>query len=159
MARQMQSRTRKPTCALLCSLLLLALACAALAQSEAQIALTIKGHRIQAALTRNDVERKHGLMFRTYLAPDAGMLFIYEAEQAACMWMKNTVLPLSVAFINRAGSILNIIDMQPLELASHCASGKALYALEMNQGWFEMHGIAVGDTVEGLVKPGSAAAN
>lgn len=155
----MKSRIRKPVFALLCSLVLLALTCVALAQAKMQIALTIQGQRIQAALASNDAERAKGLMFRAYLAPDAGMLFIYEAEQTACMWMKNTVIPLSVAFINKAGNILNIVDMQPLELASHCASGQALYALEMNQGWFEVHGIAVDDKVEGLAKLTTTAVN
>jgi len=114
--------------------------------------LRINGHGLRAELAASEEEKRTGLMFRRSLGEDSGMLFVYEHEGQWAMWMKNTLIPLSVAFIDRRGHILNIEDMQPLTLDSHQAAGPAKYALEMNQGWFAKRGIKKGDRVEGLDK-------
>lgn len=114
--------------------------------------LRIKGHGLRAELAASDEEKRTGLMYRRNLGENSGMLFVYENEGQWAMWMKNTLIPLSVAFIDRRGRIINIEDMQPLTLDSHQAAGPAKYALEMNQGWFAKRGIQKGDRVEGLDK-------
>lgn len=114
--------------------------------------LTIKGQVLRAELARTEEEKRQGLMGRKHLPENAGMLFIYEREGLWAMWMKNTYVPLSVAFIDRNGVILNIEDMQPLTEDSHQAAKPAKYALEVNQGWFAKRGIKRGDRVEGLRK-------
>jgi uncharacterized membrane protein (UPF0127 family) len=114
--------------------------------------LKIKGHALRAELARTEEEKRTGLMFRRQLGENSGMVFTYESEGRWAMWMKNTYVPLSVAFIDRNGRILNIEDMQPLTLDSHESAGPAKYALEMNQGWFAKRGIKAGDRVEGLEK-------
>ena len=91
-----------------------------------------------------------GLMFRKSLAENQGMLFIYEKEGRYAMWMKNTNVALSVAFIDRNGAILNIEDMEPQTEDSHGSKGVAKFSLEMNQGWFKKRGIKKGDHVGGL---------
>jgi len=112
--------------------------------------LTIKGHVLRAEVARTEEEKRIGLMHRKRLGQDAGMLFVYEREGLWAMWMKNTYVPLSVAFIDRHGVILNIEDMQPLTEDSHQARAPARYALEVNRGWFARRGIGPGDRVEGL---------
>jgi uncharacterized membrane protein (UPF0127 family) len=114
--------------------------------------LKIKGHTVRAELARTEEEKRTGLMFRKQLGENSGMVFVYEREGRWAMWMKNTYVPLSVAFIDRNGRILNIEDMQPLTLDSHESAGPAKYALEMNQGWFAKRSIKPGDRVEGLEK-------
>ena len=89
-------------------------------------------------------------MYRESLAPDHGMLFIFEHETSQCFWMKNTPLPLSIAFIDSQGIIINIRDMQPHSEASHCPARPMRYALEMQQGWFLDYGILAGQKIEGL---------
>ena len=112
--------------------------------------IKIKGHGARVEIAATEEEKRTGLMYRRSLGENGGMLFIYENEGRWAMWMKNTYVPLSVAFIDRNGRILNIEDMQPLTEDSHQASGPAKYALEMNQGWFARRGIAKGDKVHGL---------
>jgi uncharacterized membrane protein (UPF0127 family) len=114
--------------------------------------LKIKGHTLRAELARTEEEKRTGLMFRRQLGENSGMVFVYESEGSWAMWMKNTYVPLSVAFIDRNGRILNIEDMQPQTLDSHQSAGPAKYALEMNQGWFAKRGIQPGARVEGLEK-------
>jgi hypothetical protein len=114
--------------------------------------LKIKGHTLRAELARTEEEKRTGLMFRRQLGDNGGMLFVYEREGRWAMWMKNTYVPLSVAFIDRNGRILNIEDMEPLTLDSHEAAGPAKYALEANRGWFAQRGIKAGDRVQGLEK-------
>jgi uncharacterized membrane protein (UPF0127 family) len=89
-------------------------------------------------------------MRRKSMAQGAGMLFLFDESAGHCMWMKNTLIPLSVAFIDERGQIVNIADMQPLDEATHCASRPVRYALEMNQGWFKKRGIGPGTHVEGI---------
>jgi uncharacterized membrane protein (UPF0127 family) len=114
--------------------------------------LKIKGHAVRAELAVTEEDKRVGLMFRRSLGEGSGMLFVYEREGRWAMWMKNTYVPLSVAFIDVNGRILNIEDMAPLTEDTHQASGPAKYALEMNRGWFAKHGIRPGDRVQGLDK-------
>ncbi|WP_006786895.1 DUF192 domain-containing protein [Thiorhodospira sibirica] len=111
------------------------------------ITLQIGEHRLFAELADTPQTRAQGLMWRTKLPPDHGMLFVWPEPMAVSMWMKNTVLPLSVAFIDAHGQIINIADMEPLTTTSHHASAPAQYALEMMQGWFAERGIGPGDAV------------
>ena len=109
-------------------------------------------HLIRAEVASTFETRARGLMFREALGPNQGMIFIFPEESAHCMWMKNTLIPLSVAFIDAAGAIINIADMQPHSEQSHCAARPALYALEMNKGWFAQRGIKPGAKLRGLEK-------
>src|SRR5262245_32315364 len=109
-------------------------------------------HRIQAEVAADMSSRMQGLMFRKAMAQNAGMVFVFDEVATHCMWMKNTYLPLSVAFIDAAGAIVNIADMQPQTETSHCAAKPARYALEMNKGWFAERGIKPGAKLRGLEK-------
>ncbi len=109
-------------------------------------------HLIRAEVADRDASRAMGLMHRTALAPNGGMLFVFDDDAVHCMWMKNTPLPLSVAFIDARGAIVNIADMQPHTEVSHCAARPARYALEMAQGWFAERGIRAGARLRGLEK-------
>lgn len=132
---------------------LLVWACMAWAQTVAPtINLTADGHALTAELARTPNERMRGLMHRRALPADHGMLFVFEVPQRICMWMKDTPLPLSVAFLDAHGVVLNIADMQPLSLEPHCALGEALYALEMAQGWFAERGVRPGSRIRGLTR-------
>jgi hypothetical protein len=112
--------------------------------------LRIKGHTIRVELADSPETRRTGLMHRRQMGESNGMLFIFEEPSPQAMWMKNTLIPLSVAFIRADGRILNIEDMQPLTEDAHASSGDALFAIEMNLGWFRKRGIAAGDRVEGM---------
>jgi len=107
-------------------------------------------HMIQAEVASIDATRSQGLMRRKSMAQGAGMLFLFDEPAGHCMWMKNTLIPLSVAFIDDRGQIVNIADMQPLDETTHCASRPVRYALEMNQGWFKQRGIVPGMPIQGL---------
>jgi len=107
-------------------------------------------HLITAEVAANDTQRQQGLMFRRNMGPNEGMVFVFEAPVRTCMWMKNTLIPLAVAFIDQNGKIVNIEEMQAQSLASHCAAGPVMYALEMNQGWFKQKGIKPGAVIAGL---------
>ena len=114
------------------------------------IKLYIGTQPITAEVAADDASRSQGLMFRKSLPPDHGMLFVFQQPDQYCFWMKNTLLPLSIAFIDRSGQITNLADMQALSLDTHCAMSPALYALEMEQGWFHSRGIAPGTKIRGL---------
>ena len=101
-------------------------------------------HLITAEVAQDNSSRARGLMFRDKLAPNAGMLFVFDYKSMQCMWMRNTLIPLSVAFIEDDGTIVNILDMQPHDERSQCAKQPVRYALEMTQGWFEKKGIGPG---------------
>ena len=107
-------------------------------------------HVIQAEVAATMGTRSRGLMQRKSMAQGAGMLFLFDESAVHCMWMKNTLIPLSVAFIDERGDIVSIADMQPLDETTHCAARPARYALEMNQGWFKKRGISPGTAVQGL---------
>ena len=112
--------------------------------------LRIKKHEIRAEVANTEQDRLRGLMFRDKLAENSGMIFLYPRAEASAMWMKNTRIALSVAFIDANGRILNIAEMEPFSRQAHASSGAAAYALEMNGGWFSKQGIKAGDLVEGL---------
>ena len=112
--------------------------------------LRIRKHEIRAEVANTEQDRLRGLMFRDKLAENAGMIFLYPRAEPTTMWMKNTRIALSVAFIDARGRILNIADMEPYSEQAHASSGAAAYALEMNQGWFRKQGIKAGDVVDGL---------
>ncbi|HEX2011871.1 MAG TPA: DUF192 domain-containing protein [Roseateles sp.] len=106
-------------------------------------------HLIQAELAETADQRATGLMHRPSMPANAGMLFVFEQAGVQCFWMKNTLLPLSIAFVADDGSIVNIADMQPLSEASHCSARPVRYALEMNRGWFAKRGIKAGAKLSG----------
>ena len=129
--------------------LLLAAAPAA-AQQLPVVQLKAGMHLIRAEVAADYASRGRGLMHRKSLAPNAGMLFIFDDAALHCMWMKNTYIPLSVAFIDEKGEIVNIADMQPHSEQSHCSARPALYALEMTRGWFAERGIKAGARLGGI---------
>ena len=134
------------------SLLLGLLCVGALAQTAQQvpaIRLNAGIHNIHAEVARSAAEREIGLMFRTALGPNDGMLFVFEQPGQQCFWMKNTLLPLSVAFVADDGSIVNIDTMKPQTLDSHCSDKPVRFVLEMNEGWFAKRGIKAGSKLRG----------
>jgi len=141
---------RRPNWLMLCFASLCALPAAALAAGLPTRTLTIRGHSLVVEIAATEQTRETGLMNRFSLQPDHGMLFVFEAPQPLAFWMKNTYVPLSVAFVDSRGHILNIEDMRPLDQSTHWSSGPALYAIEMKQGWFADKGIGPGDVVQGL---------
>lgn len=112
-------------------------------------------HRIEAEIAAHPESRQIGLMQRGFMAPQRGMLFVFPDLANHCMWMRNTLLPLSVAFLDEKGLIINIEDMQPKTEVNHCATRPARYALEMNLGWFRSRGFAPGLAIIGVEKAGS----
>jgi len=120
------------------------------AQQLPQMTLRIGMYRVHAEVADTEQTREKGLMFRRNLAPNAGMLFRFPEAQAYCFWMKNTLIPLSIAFLDEDGSIVNIADMAPQTETSHCAARPVRFALEMNQGWFSGKGLHPGFRFEGV---------
>lgn len=112
--------------------------------------LTIDGSQLTVEVASTPDTRETGLMNRFSLQQDHGMLFVFEQPQPLAFWMKNTYIPLSIAFVDGSGRILNIEDMRPQDESTHWSRGMALYAIEMRQGWFAAKGIGNGDRVEGL---------
>ena len=113
-------------------------------------------HLIRAEVAYTFETRAQGLMFRKYLGPNEGMFFVFPQAEIQCMWMKNTLIPLSVAFIDEKGKIISISDMQPQTETSHCAAAPAKFALEMPGGWFAAKGIKSGTAIQGLNKAPAA---
>jgi len=139
-------------------LLLLAVATVSVrAAPLATIELAIKGHKLVAEIAATEATRTTGLMNRFSLQPDHGMLFVFSEPQPLAFWMKNTYVPLSIAFIGADGRIVNIDDMAPRTENTHPSRGLAIYALEMKKGWFAERGIGPGDAVSGLEKAPKAA--
>jgi uncharacterized membrane protein (UPF0127 family) len=133
--------------------LLLALSIAASALAQLPTVQLVTGmHAIRAEVADSMEARMQGLMYRKEMPQGAGMVFVFDENAAHCMWMKNTLIPLSVAFIDQAGTIINIADMQPQSEQAHCATRPARFALEMNKGWFEQRGIKAGAKLGGLEK-------
>ena len=112
--------------------------------------IDVAGNRTELTveLARTAAERSRGLMFRESLAEDRGMLFVFEQETKAGVWMKNTKIPLSIAFIDGKGTILETQEMEALSEQLHAPARPYRYALEVNQGWFERRGLGLGDRVE-----------
>lgn len=114
------------------------------------LTLSLGSKQIQAEVADRDETRAQGLMHRESLAPDHGMLFVFEQTGMPCFWMKNTPLPLDIAFITDEGTITNIEAMQPFDLQSHCPVRPVRYALEMEQGWFKQADKKAGEKITGL---------
>jgi uncharacterized membrane protein (UPF0127 family) len=115
--------------------------------------LRIGTHNLRVEVVSTDEQRAKGLMHREKLAKNDGMLFIFDEPGYHGMWMMNTLIPLSVAFLDGEGRILNIEDMEPQTLDSHAAAGPARYAIEANKGWFAERRIKPGEKVAGLPRP------
>jgi uncharacterized protein len=149
-AMTVRSISRK---AMLFVALLAAVSTQAIGQQTVQFPVTSLNagiYVIKAEVAARDAERQQGLMYRQKMGPNEGMVFLFEAPAGVCMWMKNTLIPLSVAFIDENGTIINIEDMQPQTTDSHCAKKPVRYALEMNQGWFKKKNIKPGSVIGGL---------
>ena len=116
-------------------------------QGLLRIPLYVKDKEIRVEVANTPEDRGRGLMGRKQLGDSEGMLFIFETEDYHSFWMKNTLIPLSIAFADKDGRILRITDMKPLTLESHAPPKPVLYALEMKQGWFAANGIKVGDVI------------
>ncbi|MBL8471939.1 MAG: DUF192 domain-containing protein [Rhodocyclaceae bacterium] len=114
------------------------------------VEISIGLYRIQAELARTPEAREQGLMFRKSMPAGRGMLFAFPQSGYICMWMKNTDIPLSAAFMDASGTIINIEDMQPQTEANHCGAKATAYVLEMNAGWFKQHRIGPGQRISGL---------
>ncbi len=106
-------------------------------------------HNIVAELATTPAQRQLGMMMRTQMAPHEGMLFVFEQASKQCFWMRNTLLPLSIAFVADDGRIANIAEMQPQSDDSHCSSEPVRYVLEMNKGWFAKRGVKPGAKLRG----------
>ena len=132
---------------------LLALAGAAAAQEAPQALLAIRLnagiHNITAQLARTPEQREIGLMFRASMEPNEGMLFAFDNPGQQCFWMKNTLIPLAIAFVADDGSIVNIDSMKPQTLDGHCSTKPVRFVLEMNEGWFAKRGIKAGSRLRG----------
>ena len=129
---------------------LLLAAAAALGQPLPTVQLSAGMHLIRAEVAADFATRARGLMHRESLGANTGMLFVFEQPEIQCMWMKNTLIPLSVAFLDERGAIINIADMEPHSERTHCAARQASYALEMNRGWFAARGIKPGMRLGGI---------
>ena len=133
------------------SLSITLLSCASMAQAQTKsLQLSAGMHLIQAEVAATEAQREQGLMYREKMAANAGMLFVFGTPSTQCMWMKNTPLPLSAAFMDEQGRIVDVIDLEPLSTAIRCSREPARYALEVNQGWFRQHRQGVGDQVKGI---------
>ena len=117
-----------------------------------RLELTAGFYRIEAEVAADQPNRMQGLMQRRSMAANQGMLFVFPQTERHCMWMRNTLLPLSVAFLDEQGSILNIENMKPQTEDNHCAAGPARFALEMNIGWFASKGLKPGRRISGIDK-------
>ena len=126
----------------------------ALAQDAPQsnlerIKLTAGMHRMDVQVAATPEQRQIGLMFRKDMPQHEGMIFIFDQPAQQCFWMKNTLIPLSAAFVLDDGTIANIEDMKPLVLDGHCSTQPVRYVLEMNRGWFAKKGIKAGSKLQG----------
>ncbi len=136
---------------ILCTTLLMFTSALASAQMP-RMELNASFHRIEAEVAADQASRMQGLMHRRSMAANQGMLFVFARVDRHCMWMRNTFLPLSVAFLDEEGRILNIEDMKPQTETSHCAANPARFALEMNIGWFSGKGLKPGQRIAGIEK-------
>ena len=137
-----------------CATALMAVCGGVAAQTSAQprletITLSAGMQNIRAEVARTPQQMMTGMMFRREMGSHEGMLFVYDSLGVRCFWMKNTLLPLSIAFIADDGSIVNIAEMQPQSEASHCSTQPVRFALEMNQGWFAKRNIQAGFKLRG----------
>jgi len=135
-------------------------ACGAAAAQDApqmnlpRIKLSAGMHQIDAQVAATPEQRSTGLMFRKEMPQHEGMLFVFEQPTVQCFWMKNTLLPLTAAFVADDGTIVNLADMKPQTTDSHCSAKPVRYVLEMNQGWFAKKNIKAGFKLAGLPAQG-----
>ncbi len=122
---------------------------AAAAEPLPQTTLTVRFFQITAEVASTPGQRAKGLMGRKSLLPNHGMLFIFESPSTQCFWMRNTPLPLTIAFVADDGKIVNFADMQPFSEKEHCSARPVRFALEMEQGWFAKRGVLPGDPITG----------
>lgn len=123
------------------------------AQGQDELPLTdlyVGMHRLQTEVAHKPRERAQGMMWRQTMPENRGMLFIFEGHAVHCFWMRNTLIPLSIAFLRDDGSIVNIRQMQPQQDAQHCPEEPVRFALEVNQGWFDKRNIRPNHRVRGL---------
>lgn len=145
-----------PAVALVVTIVLVAVLTATTAFAAGElpiVSLSINGQKIVAEVATSPEQRANGLMHRFSLRPDHGMVFVFDRPEPQAFWMKNTFIPLSIAFIGADGRIVNIEDMAPQDERLHWSKGAALHALEMRKGWFAERGIRPGDIVVGLPPP------
>ncbi|MDD5028067.1 MAG: DUF192 domain-containing protein [Rhodoferax sp.] len=109
-----------------------------------RIQITAGMYLIDTQVAATPDQRSTGLMHRRQMPTGEGMLFIFEQPSEQCFWMKNTLIPLTTAFVGDDGTIVNLADMKPMTTESHCSSKPVRYVLEMNQGWFDKKGIKAG---------------
>jgi uncharacterized protein len=131
---------------------LAALAGAASAQQAQQLPTVNLGagmHNIVAQVARTEAQRATGLMYRREMPAHEGMIFVFEQPATQCFWMRNTLIPLSTAFVDEDGTIVNIEDMAPMTENSHCSKKPVRFVLEMNQGWFAKRGFKAGTRLRG----------
>ena len=120
------------------------------------IHLKVSGYTLSAEIAYKKESRIRGLTYRNFMKKNSGMLFVFPEASIHSMWMVNTYIPLSVAFLDKNGMILNIIDMSPHTRTRNSATSKAKYALEMNLGWFSSRSIKAGEKITGLEKAPNA---
>jgi uncharacterized membrane protein (UPF0127 family) len=118
-------------------------------QNLAATKLTVGMHNIRAQLAITPQQRQIGLMHRREMPTHEGMLFVFDEPSQQCFWMRNTFIPLSIAFLAEDGTVVNIADMRPQSDESHCSARPVRYALEMNQGWFARRGVKPGTRISG----------
>lgn len=114
-----------------------------------RVALSAGMYRIDAQVALTPGQRQIGLMYRSEMPQHEGMLFVFEEPAQQCFWMKNTLLPLTAAFVADDGSIVNLVDMKPQTTDSHCSAKPVRFVLEMNQGWFAKKAIKAGFKLTG----------
>lgn len=146
--------TTRSTCAQVALFLALNYSTIGCASAQRQVSLAVNGHKIAATVARTYAQREKGLMHWQKLGQNEGMLFVFPRAEHYSMWMKDTPIPLDVAFINQNGGIINIENMAANTLKTHTAQQPAKYALEMNAGWFHRHSAKAGDKVQGLSQAG-----
>lgn len=139
----------------LLTLLFSGLAFLALAQDTPQtklprIKLQAGMYQIDTQVAQTEAQRQTGLMFRKEMPQHEGMLFVFEQPATQCFWMKNTLLPLTAAFLADDGTIVNLVDMKPQTTDSHCSEKPVRFVLEMNQGWFAKKGLKAGSRLSGV---------
>jgi len=132
--------------ALLLSLLVLA----GTVQADEPLRLRLQGHELHAEYAQTVAQRERGLMGRSELAADSGMLFRFDEVRRHCLWMKDTPLPLSAAFFDEAGVLVDVLDLEPFNTEIRCSKRPARYALEMDQGWFADRQIGRDTRLDGI---------
>jgi hypothetical protein len=123
------------------------------AEAAETVTVVANGQRVLVEVADTFEARSRGLMFRNSLPADRGMLFVYPSADRHCMWMRNTALPLSVAFLDEHRAVINVAEMAPQTDARHCAERAARYVLEMPAGWLARHGVGPGARLEFTVAP------